>query len=172
MKHNQWLPAVGLILFGTAVHAAEGAGEAEALYMRSKPESPIGVSWDLAGEPVVGQPLEIVLRVSAEIEVTGVQLTLGVDDPLALIDPPGGALPLANLGPDTPVEVVVTVLPLVAETQYLRVSVGGYTGDQPQLRALSIPIRFESVTRLKDDQAQSLRPAEEVHSLPAVETVR
>ncbi len=44
-------------------------------------------------------------------------------------------------------------------------------GGVPQLRTLSVPIRFENSTPDKDDAALSLSPADAVQSLEAVETV-
>jgi hypothetical protein len=172
MKFIHSLLLISLIPFGTTAQAAQGDAAPEGEVMRSKPESQIGVAWKLTGEPVVGQPLEIVLTISAEVGITGARLTLGVDDPLPLLDPAGGEMVLADLDPGTPVEAVVTVLPLVTETQYLRIAVSGQSAGGPQLRTLSIAVRFESAARQKDDRALTVQPLEEVHSLQAVETVR
>ena len=151
--------------------AAPGADEAEPAVFRPKPTAPIGIAWELEAPPAVGMTLRIVLTITAEIGVSGARLTLGVDDPLPLIDP-AAETALGTLRPGEPVTVVVTVLPLVAETQYLRVAVGGQGSGAPQLRTLSVPIRFENARPDKNSSPLSLSPEGATESLQAVETVR
>lgn len=170
MTYARSLPAVALLLAATPLWAAQGSGEPETSMLRTKPTAPIGIAVEQAQAPIVGQPLEIVLTITAEIELEGGLLTLGVDDPLALIRP-AAETALGTLEPNLPVTIVVTVLPLIVETQYLRVAVTGTIGGVPQLRTLSVPIRFESSMPDKDDAALSLSPADAVQSLEAVETV-
>jgi len=164
------LPAVALWLVASPLFAAQGAEEPAPGVFRSKPTAPIDIAVEQAQEPIVGQPLEIVLTITTELELAGGLLTLGVDDPLPLIEP-AAETALGTLRPDLPVTIVVTVLPLVAETQYLRVAVTGAIGGEPQLRTLSVPIRFELATPDKDDAALPMSPADAVQSLEAVETV-
>ena len=168
LRHS--LPAVALWLVASPLFAAQGAEEPEPGVFRTKPTAPIAIAFEQSREPIVGQPLDIVLTITAELELSGGLLTLGVDDPLALIQP-AAETALGTLTANLPVRIVVTVLPLVAETQYVRVAVTGTIGGEPQLRTLSVPVRFEIATPDKDDAALPMSPADAVQSLEAVETV-
>ena len=170
MMLRKSLPAVALMLLAIPAFAAQGDSEPEPAVFRTKPTAPVGISFELVSEPVVGQPLEVVLTITAEVELSGGRLTLGVDDPLALIEP-AAETALGMLAPEMPVTIVVTVLPLVAETQYLRVAVSGTISGEPQLRTLSVPIRFGNAVPAKPDAALPMIPADAVQSLEAVETV-
>ena len=170
MTLHKLLSAFGLLLVASPAFAAQGAGEPEPAGFRTKPTAPIRIDFEQPPRPIVGQPLEIALTITAEVEIAGGLLTLGVDDPLALIEP-AAETALGTLAPESPVTIVVTVLPLVGETQYLRVAVTGAIGGEPQLRTLSVPIRFETATSAKDAAPLSLSPADAVQSLQAVETV-
>jgi hypothetical protein len=161
---------VGLALLTAAAHAADESRRVVAEAFASKPTAPIAIGWELSGEPRVGAPLTVSLTISADIELAGATLTLGVDDPLSLIEP-ATATPLGTLVPGTPVAIDVTVLPLTDVTHYLRVAVGGESSGQPQMRSVSIAIRFDNAAASKDAPGVA-SPAEAVHSLPAVETVR
>ena len=170
MTNRKLLPAVALILVAGPVCAAPGGEEPAPSVFRPKPTAPIGIAFEQAQAPLVGQPLEVVLTITAEVELSGGLLTLGVDDPLALIRP-AAETALGTLAPGRPVTIVVTVLPLVAETQYLRVAVAGTIGGEPQLRTLSIAIRFDSAAADKGNAALPMSPADAVQSLDAVESV-
>lgn len=170
MTFRKSLPAAALLLMSGRVLGAQGAVEPEPTVFRAKPTAPIGIEFEQPIAPVVGQPLEIVLTITAELELSSGLLTLGVDDPLALIDP-AAETALGTLVPEMPRTVVVTVLPLVAETLYLSVAVSGEIGGEPQLRTLSVPIRFATAAPDKDAAALPLSPADAVQSLEAVETV-
>ena len=169
MKLRKSMASAGLFLLAAAAQAADESRVGEPEVYASKPTAPIGISWELSDEPRVGQPLTIDLTIAADIELAAAKLTLGVDDPLSLISP-ATETPLGSLMPGTPLGIAVTVLPLSAETHYLRVSVSGESGGQPQFRSVSIAIRFEGVATSKDTP-DAARPAEAIHSLPAVETV-
>jgi hypothetical protein len=170
MRLRKLLSVVALLLAASPLYAAQGIEEPAPSVFRPKPTAPVGIAFEQAQEPIVGQPFEIVLTITAEVELAGGLLTLGVDDPLPLIKPAAEVV-LGTLVPGMPVTITVTVLPLVAETQYLRVAVAGTISGEPQLRTLSVPIRFESTTPDKNDAALPMSPADAVQSLEAVETV-
>jgi hypothetical protein len=169
MKSRQVLSLLALLLASSA-GTSDHRTEPSTIAFHPKPTAPIGIDWELANPPVVAQPLAITLTIVSEIEVSGARLTLSVDDPIVLIEP-AAETALGTLVPGEPVAVVVRVLPLVAETQHLRVAVTGEGNGAPQLRSLSVPIRFENPPPDKDATPLSLHPAEAVQSLQAVETV-
>jgi hypothetical protein len=158
-----------LMLLGSAA-VAEPLDVSAAPAFRAKPTAPIAIEWELAASPVVSQPLALTLTITSDIAIVGARLTLAVDDPLVLIEP-AAETALDTLLPGEPVTVVVRVLPLIAQTQYLRVAVAGEGNGSPQLRTLSVPIRFEHPLPDKDSPAVSQSPADGVQSLQAVETV-
>jgi hypothetical protein len=170
MTPRRSLPAVTLLLVASPLFAAPGAEEPAPAVFGTKPTAPVEIVFEQAQEPMVGQPLRIALTITPELELSGAMLMLGVDDPLALIEP-AAETALGTIQPDLPVTIVVTVLPLAAETQYLRVAVSGAIGGEPQLRTLSVPIRFGTATPDKDDAALPMSPADALRSLEAVETV-
>lgn len=170
MKLRNSLTAATLLLLATPGFAAQDTGETEHPVFQPKPTAPITIGWELPTTPVVGALVEVVLTISADVEITGGRLMMAVDDTLALIDP-AAETALGTLRPGEPVTLVVKVLPLVAETQHLRVAVAGDGGGAPQLRTVSVPIRFENARPAKGDSPLLQSPGGEVQSLQAVETV-
>lgn len=171
MKPRDSLTAATLTLLATVGFAAQGTGETERSVFQPKPTAPIDIGWELPVKPVVGMPVDVVLTISADLELAGGRLLIAVDDPLALIDP-AAETGLGTLRPGEPVTLVVKVLPLVAETQYLRVAVTGDGGGVQQLRTVSVPIRFENARPIKAGTPVLQSPGDEGQSLQAVETVR
>lgn len=139
-----------------------------------KPTAPIGIAYTFAGEPAVGNALEITLTVSAGAPLRDIVVTLGADDPLPILEP---VMPV-GLGALAAVEskdVSVTVLPLVARTHRLRVSVSALIGGRPQTRALVVPIRLAPPGPAKPAAPAGNAAGKNenaVRSFRAVETVR
>ncbi len=71
MTYARSLPAFALLLAAIPLWAAQGTGEPETLVFRTKPTAPIGIAFEQAQAPFVGQPLEVVLTITAEIELAG-----------------------------------------------------------------------------------------------------
>jgi len=138
----------------------------------AKLTAPIGIGHELSREPAVGQVLEVRLTITPGEPLTNAVVSLGADDPLAIIEPTADVA-LDAIAAGESGEVNVTVLPLLNETQYLRVSVTGDIGGSRQTRSLSVAIRLpgDAVTTEPGAGAEASTD-ESVRSFKAIETVR
>ena len=163
---------VSVALLATAPMAGQTAPSREqAPTATSKPTAPIGITHRFASPPQVGQPLEVIFSITADADLSQVNLNFAADDPLAMIDPIDGVglLPLiAGEGAD----VAVTVLPLINQTHYLSVSVTAIIEGVAQTRSISVPIRLPGSDLRKAEVAPTGNNEERVRSFQAIETVR
>lgn len=136
-----------------------------------KPSAPIAITHRLSGEPALGQPVEVILSIAAEGEMTGVNLRFDADDPLAMIDP-ADSLGIGTLHAGEGADVAVTVLPLLDRTHYLSVTVTAFVDGMPQSRTIAVPIRLPGSERRESDNDAADDAEEGLHSFGAVETVR
>jgi hypothetical protein len=136
-----------------------------------KPTASIRIEHRFASEPEVGQALEITLTITSGDALTGALLTLGADDPLALIEPLT-AVALGALAAGESAEVVVTVLPLIEQTHYLNVTVAGETSGGQQVKSVAIAIRPPGRALRKAASDPAGKSDESVRSFGAIETVR
>ena len=136
-----------------------------------KPTPPIGLSYTLGSQPVVGQLLEIGLSITPTFDLAGGVLSLSADDPLALIEPVGDVM-LGSIRGGASVDVTVKVLPLVDRTEYLNVAVTGEIDGAVQTRAIAIAVRLPANAPLKSDGAPADKPGDRVSSFEADESVR
>jgi hypothetical protein len=150
--------------------AAKPRGE-PAASATPKPTAPIAITHRLAGEPALGQPVEVILSIAAEGEMTGVNLSFDADDPLAMIDPVG-SLGIGTLHAGEGADVAVTVLPLLDRTHYLSVTVTAFVDGMPQARTIAVPIRLPGSDPGTSDTDAAGEAGESLHSFGAVETVR
>ena len=145
-------------------------GEA-ATSVTPKPTPPIAITHRLATEPALGQPVEVILSIAAEGEMTGVNLRFDADDPLAMIDPVD-SLGIGTLRAGEGADVAVTVLPLLDRTHYLSVTVTALIDGVPQTRSIAVPIRLPGSELPQSDNDAAGDAEERLHSFGAVETVR
>lgn len=150
--------------------AKPGRGEA-ASSVTPKPTPPIAITHRLATEPALGQPVEVILSIAAEGEMTGVNLRFDADDPLAMIDPVD-SLGIGTLSAGEGTDVAVTVLPLLDRTHYLSVTVTAFVDGMPQTRSIAVPIRLPGSELRQSDNDAAGDAEEGLHSFGAVETVR
>lgn len=136
-----------------------------------KPTAPIRIGHVIAGTPAVGQPVTITLTVTPGTDLVGASLALRAADSLVVIDPVG-AVSLGDLAANESAELVVTVLPLAAGTQYLGVSVEGTLAGLRQARNVTIAIRLPGAVEQDAAGASAGKSDETVRSFEAVETVR
>jgi hypothetical protein len=139
--------------------------------MTSKPTPPISVSHRIVLPPKVGQPVEVLLSIAANGEMTATDLSFSVDDPLAMIDPIGG-LSLGTVAPGEGADVAVTVLPLLDQTHYLGITVRAVIDGIEQTRSISVPIRLSGSELRKAEVEPAGNDGERVRSFEAIETVR
>jgi hypothetical protein len=135
-----------------------------------KPTPPIAISHRLSGTPQVGQPVDVILSIAAEGDLTRVNVDFTARDPLAMIDPVG-PLALGSLSAGEGTDVSVTVLPLLDKTHYLSVTVTAVIDGVEQTRSIAIPIRTPGSELRKSDDAAAGKPEERVRSFQAIETV-
>jgi hypothetical protein len=98
-------------------------------------------------------------------------VTLDADDPLPVLEPVA-PVDLGALAAGESKEVTVTVLPLVEQTHYLRVSVTAVIGGAAQTRAIDVPIRLAGAKASKPQSEAPGKNEEAVRSFRGVETVR
>jgi hypothetical protein len=160
----------GLVFVAASVGAAPKP-ERTAPAGTGKPTAPIAISHRFASPPAVGQPVEVILSISASGGMSQANLFLSADDPLAMIDPIDG-LGLATLSAGEGTDVAVTVLPLLDQTHYLSVTVSAVIDGVEQTRSVAVPIRLPG-SELRKAAAKSAGNGEErVRSFEAIETVR
>lgn len=135
-----------------------------------KPTAPIAISHRFASPPAVGQPVEVILSISAPNGMTRANLTLSADDPLAMIDPIDG-LGLATLSAGEGTDVAVTVLPLLDQTHYLGVTVRAIIDGIEQTRSVAVPIRLPGSELRKAVAKPAGNGGQSVRSFEAIETV-
>jgi hypothetical protein len=141
----------------------------------SKPTAPIAISHRFASPPQVGQPVEVILSISAPNGVTRANVLLSADDPLAMIDPIDGRIDgrgLASLSAGQGTDVAVTVLPLLDRTHYLNVTVSAVIDGVEQTRSVAVPIRLPGSELQKALVEPAGNGEERVRSFEAIETVR
>jgi hypothetical protein len=135
-----------------------------------KPTPPIAITHRLSAPPQVGQPVDVILSIAAEGDMTGVRVNFAAADPLAMIDPVD-SLPLGSFRAGEGTDVAVTVLPLLNQTHYLSVTVTALIDGVEQTRSIAIPIRTPGSELRKSDDDAAGKPAERVRSFQAIETV-
>lgn len=128
----------GLALAAPRDHASHDVRQGLAA---GKPTGPIGVSYELAGEPLLGLPLAIEIRITADAPLTAARLSLRPSEGLRL-DAPVAAVDLAQVDASREAVVAVVVTPIVAGVHYLTVVVEGRANGAPQARNLMIPVRL------------------------------
>lgn len=162
--------AIGLLAASQA-QAARAHKTADGVF-GGKPLAPIAISWEIGNAPAVGQVVEIALDITPAMDLRGAVLTLGADDPLALIEP-AAEVSLGDLEAGQSTAIAVSVLPLIDQTHHLDVIVRGEIGGQPQVRSIAIAIRLPGGELRKTEEAAPAQRsvAEAVQSMPAVETV-
>lgn len=165
----------GLALFAALVAipaASAPARSASSADVAPKPVAPISIRHEFGSDPIVGMPLDLALSIVAESDLNGIVVTLGVDDPLALIEPVG-AVELGSLAAGEEADIAVTVLPLVDQTHYLGVTVTATINGVPQTRSVSVPVRMSVAGQRKAEEEPASQKAEEhLRSFEAIETIR
>lgn len=130
-----------------------------------KPTAPIGVSYELSGEPALGQPLTIRIVARPGPGVGAVTLDVRSAEDLAI-----GSV--VDTAPSTPSERVwtVTITPLGVAAAHLNIFVTGLLNGEPQTRSLTIPIRVAGAKPVPGNAAvKADESGEAIVALPAEE---
>ena len=135
-----------------------------------KPVGPFGLRYALAGEPSLGQALEVRIMLSPDVALDNVTLTLSGPDAL-VIDRP--LLQVARIEAGARFEAVVTVTPFAPEVLDLRLIVQADVNAIRQTQGTLIPIRLgdpkaraPADLKADPDDPEGAR----VHSLPGIQT--
>jgi hypothetical protein len=172
-----WPAAAALLLSAVVAQAAPAPSRPapeDALARRTpgKPVAPIAIDYELLGEPRVGEPLRLQIRVRPEQALT--RLTFGVDAQAGLTVTP---LELPAAGPVAAGESIartLVVTPLEPGAWRVTLLVQGEGGTGSLARVVSIPIRTAAPgSASKPKAAGSLkedRSGRTVVSLPAQES--
>jgi len=146
---------------------APGAEPVSAL---GKPIPPIDISYEMLGEPQVGQPLEIRVITRSQVVLTEVSVDVQGDERI-LVTPATRGRNVARVPRDEAMVRTVTVTPFVEGALHISVLVRAEINGKPQARNVSIPIRVGSVS-VPAASAGELRvdeSGEPIISLPAQE---
>lgn len=135
-----------------------------------KPLPPIDFEYELLGEPVVGQPLEIRVTSGFQADLDALNVALSGNErmevPAAL-----ARFRMARTAGSAPMTRTIRVTPLATGTTYLDVVLQADIGGRPQSRAVTIPIRVGDQTEqaAPDGTLSTDAEGQPIISLPAGE---
>lgn len=128
--------------------AHESHGGPSPVFMTEKLTAPIGISYEFASEPALGEPLLIRFSITAAGDIPAAELRLDAGDGLQLLDP-GAVSALGRLGPGAAAELAVTVLPVASNGSTLRVSVTADSNRMRLFRSVRVPVRLPAEGRAR-----------------------
>jgi hypothetical protein len=180
MKHLRALAPIAVAALLCAYAAGSGAAPRErqadahghrevALAGRAvvgKPTAPIAVSYELDGQPALGQPLEVRITAVAGEGVTALSLELTADTALHI----GQIARAAASAGSAEQRWSVTVTPLQPGAAHLNVFVSGELNGTEQSRSVVIPLRTGARSAERANAGKGETGVETVISLPAEET--
>lgn len=160
---------------GSADKAVAVADERPTNQQRSpdKPGPPIAISYTIIGTPVVGQPVEVDVKVSSSVATQSLRVNYDVMDPSSLFFP--DTQPRDMIYTEVPDDSVrsqrITVVPQVEGRLYLNVVVEVDTEFGLFTKTAAIPVQVGSVlTKPKlNGELQTDEQGEAVISMPAKE---
>jgi hypothetical protein len=137
-----------------------------------KPDGPIAIRYEIAGQPALGRALEISVTVASALPLDDVALSFGASEGLVVNGPQAG-LPVARIEAGEIHEATVSVTPLVLDILDLSVTVEADVAGTRQAGTVLVPIRLAAA---KSRAAAPLKPdaaapnGAVVHSLRAIES--
>jgi hypothetical protein len=128
---------------------AEAGGSGEQNEASAKIGGPISIAYRLIGEPVVGQPLAIELRVASALGDQPVRIDYRILDATALrlAESQSPYATVARTAPDAVGSEQVTVVPLREGRLYLNVAASVQTGEGSISTVTAIPIQVGNTAR-------------------------
>jgi hypothetical protein len=128
---------------------AEAGGSGDEKPASSKVGGPISIAYRLIGEPVVGQPLAIELRVASALGDQPVRIDYRILDAsaLRLAESQSSYATVARTAPDAIGNEQVTVVPLREGRLYLNVAASVETGEGSISTVTAIPIQVGNAAR-------------------------
>jgi hypothetical protein len=128
-----------MLLSSALASAAPPPGDVSAAAPRRlpvKPGGPIAVEYQVAADPIVGTPLEIVISARVEAGVSNVAIEANPSAPRAVLV----TQPETGTRGDGIHSWTITVVPLVADAGYLTIVVSGEADGLRQARSLTVPL--------------------------------
>ncbi|MGI9259351.1 MAG: hypothetical protein ACR2QQ_10975 [Gammaproteobacteria bacterium] len=107
---------------------------------RSKPASPIGLGYELLGDPLIGQALEIRITSRSSLPMSNLMIDVRGDQEL-MLSAESQQFFSAQVEADEPTLHVVTVTPLYEGLHYLSVTAQAMIDGQVQADYVTISIR-------------------------------
>jgi hypothetical protein len=128
---------------------AEAGGSGEQNKASAKTGGPISTAYRLIGEPVLGQPLAIELRVASALGDQPVRIDYRILDATALrlAESQSAYATVARTAPDAVGNEQVTVVPLREGRLYLNVAASVETGDGSISTVTALPIQVGDTAR-------------------------
>jgi hypothetical protein len=168
----RWSHALAFVLAAFAPFAMSAPAGTARTYI-DKPDSPIAIRYEIAGQPALGRALEISVIVGSTLPLDDVVLSFGASQGL-VVDTALSALRVERIEAGEIHEATVSVTPLVLDILDLSVTVEADVGGTRQASTVLVPIRLAPT---KSRVAAALKPdaaATEarvvVHSLRAIES--
>jgi len=133
-----------------------------------KPLPPIDFQYELLGEPIVGQPLEIRVTSSAQTALDALNVTLSGDERMQ-VPAAMARFRMARTTASVPLTRTIRVTPLTSGTLYLNVLLQADIDGRVQSRAVAIPIRVgaQSQPGRVDGTSSTDSRGQPIISLPA-----
>ena len=119
--------------------AAGAAGDSP-----GKPMPPLGIRYQVLGEPQVGQPLQIRITSQAQIALSNLGVEFRGDERL-YVAPSTASIRVARMQVDEPIVRTVTVTPMAEGLLRLSVLLQGEVDGRVQARSVTIPIQVGAI---------------------------
>lgn len=135
---------------------------------RGKPASPIGLGYELLGEPRIGEALEIRITSRSSLPMSNLMIDVSSDQELVL-SAESQQFFSALVEAGEPTEHVLTVTPLYEGLHYLSVTAQAMIGGQVQADYVTISIRVGDVEHQSEPMGtlETDDTGEAIISLPA-----
>ena len=172
ITRRQWRRALALVLAVVSPFAMSAPPGTVGTFT-GKPDGPIAIRYEIAGQPALGRALEISVTVASASPLDNVAISFGASEGLAVNTPLSGSSVVRIEAGETH-EATVSVTPLVLDVLDLTVTVEADVAGTRQAATVLVPIRLAATksrapAALKPDAAAA-ETGVVVHSLRAIES--
>ena len=119
-------------------------GNGKAAQVLEKPDSPLGVQYEIIGEPIVGQPLDIRITIQSNATVNKLVMQLLNDRGLFVL-PEDMSFSVDQMNLNEPIVRTVTITPLGEGLHELSILVQGNIRGMAQANHVAIPIKIGNI---------------------------
>ncbi|MFL2546351.1 MAG: hypothetical protein ACJ0SL_03195 [Candidatus Rariloculaceae bacterium] len=165
------LSVLVLCLIALATGGCGSSAEPVSADSSSKPTPPIDISYELRGEPLVGQPVQINVEARSQVALTDVSIEVFGDERIAIAQS-GFNRGSPRVPRDEAMIRTLTVTPLVNGTLHVGVLVQADVNGVTQSRNILIPIRIGAgiAPERPENDVQLDTSGERIISLPSEES--